>query len=346
MTQLLTGIQQVGIGVSNAPEAFAWYRHVFGVDVQVFDDVAEAKLMTRYTGAEVHKRRAILALNLNGGGGFEIWQYVSRTPKPANFAFGLGDLGINAIKIKSRDVAKAHAQLQQKDVENISALQKAPDGRLSFWVFDPYGNRFQVTEGDSWFANEGNIGGVTGVCIGVSDIEKQFKLYQEVLGFETIVYDKSGVFEDLDNISCRRVLLRKPQKNEGAFSKLTGAVEVELIQLNTTKPVKIFENRFWGDLGFIHVCFDVNDMDKLKAKCESAGYDFTVDSANAFDMGDAAGRFAYIEDADGTWIEFVQTFKVPVVKKWGWFINLSKRKTTKPLPDWMLKALRFNRIKS
>ena len=31
-------------------------------------------------------------------------------------------------------------------------------------------------------------------------------------------------------------------------------------------------------------------------------------------MGDAAGQFAYIEDPDGTLIEFVETHKVPLVK--------------------------------
>lgn len=62
-------------------------------------------------------------------------------------------------------------------------------------------------------------------------------------------------------------------------------------------------------------------------------------------MGDAAGQFAYIEDPDGTLIEFVETHKVPVVKKLGLSINLKNRNPEKPLPGWMLKMLRFGRVK-
>ena len=86
-------------------------------------------------------------------------------------------------------------------------------------------------------------------------------------------------------------------------------------------------------------------MDSLKAKCEAAGYPFTVDSANTFDMGEASGRFAYIEDPDGALIEFVEAHKVPVLKKLGWYIHLKKRKQGAYLPNWMIKAMKFNRVK-
>ena len=50
MHQFLSGIQQVGIGVSNAPAAMHTYKHLFGMDVLIFDDEAKAALMTQYTG--------------------------------------------------------------------------------------------------------------------------------------------------------------------------------------------------------------------------------------------------------------------------------------------------------
>ena len=75
------------------------------------------------------------------------------------------------------------------------------------------------------------------------------------------------------------------------------------------------------------------------------GHPFTIDGGENFDMGEAAGHFSYIEDPDGALIEFVQTKKVPIMKKLGWYLDLRKRDTSKPLPDWMLKALKFNRVK-
>jgi hypothetical protein len=62
-------------------------------------------------------------------------------------------------------------------------------------------------------------------------------------------------------------------------------------------------------------------------------------------MGEAAGHFSYIEDPDGTLIEFVETHKVPVIKKLGWYLNLKKRNPNKALPNWMVSTLSFNRVK-
>ncbi len=129
------------------------------------------------------------------------------------------------------------------------------------------------------------------------------------------------------------------------FNPLLGKNQIELIQPLEKKGRKIFADRFWGDLGFIHLCFDVRNMEGLKEKADKLGFGFTVDSANSFDMGKAAGRFSYIEDPDGALIEFVETHKLPIVEKWGWFIDLTKRKEGKSLPSWLLNCFRFNRVK-
>jgi hypothetical protein len=151
-------------------------------------------------------------------------------------------------------------------------------------------------------------------------------------------------------VKLRRVLLRRSEAPTGPFSNLMGSSEIELISSGNKNERKIFEGRFWGDPGFIHLCFDIRGMDNLKEYCLGKGVPFTVDSkagldGNIFDMGEAAGNFSYIEDPDGTLIEFVETLKVPIMKKIGWYLNMSKRDPHKKLPDWMLKTLRFSRVK-
>jgi hypothetical protein len=94
-------------------------------------------------------------------------------------------------------------------------------------------------------------------------------------------------------------------------------------------------------------------MNALQKRCATLGFPFTVNSAlgqktdaeESFEMGDAAGHFAYIEDPDGYLIEFVETHKIPIIKKLGIYLNLRKRDPEKPLPDWILKLLRFARVK-
>ena len=67
-------------------------------------------------------------------------------------------------------------------------------------------------------------------------------------------------------------------------------------------------------------------MATLKSKIQAKGYQFTIDSEKSFGMESAAGRFAYLEDPDGTLIELVETHKLPILKKVGWFLDLQKRK--------------------
>jgi hypothetical protein len=95
----------------------------------------------------------------------------------------------------------------------------------------------------------------------------------------------------------------------------------------------------------------MNGIDNLRSFCENKGFPFTVDTkksqeGNSFDMGEAAGYFAYIQDPDGTLIEFVETHKVPILKKIGWYLDLRKRDPNKSLPEWILKTLRFSRVKN
>ncbi len=354
-TIYISGIQQIGIGVSNVHEAWKWYRENFGVDIRVFEESAVAGFMLPYTGGVTQSRHAALAVNLQGGGGFEIWQYTGRTPLPATFEIQLGDLGIFSAKIKAKNIKKTYDAFTSKKLD-ITPMLKGPDGKDTFFVRDPYKNLFQIVEGTGWFREEKKLTGASyGAIIGVSDIEKARKLYSDILGFDKLIYDREGKFEDFVGLpggkgSFRRVLLASSEDWKGSFSELLGPAVIELVQAKDRQPRKIFENRYWGDLGFIHLCFDIRGMNAMKEKCTKLGFPFTVDSeastkGEIFDMGEAAGNFSYIEDPDGTLVEFVETHKVPIAKKFGFYLNLSKRDPRKSLPRWMISAMRVSRVK-
>lgn len=354
MEKIICGIQQMGIGVPDVQEIWKWYRKMFGVDVRIFEEAAEAPYMTRYTGDVVQSRTATLAMSMNGGGGFEIWQYTSRPTEKANFDIQLGDLGTYACRIKSRNIEKTYQHIKSNGGDVLGEISTTPNGEKHFFVKDPNGNIFDIVEGRGWFSDTGHpsmCGGVAGALIGVSNIENSLKLYKDLLGYETVDYDETGTFEGFDPLpggrnTFRRVLLSHKTERQGPFSKLLGPTQIELIEVKDREPVQIFKDRFWGDWGFIHLCFDVKGMDTLQKECEAAGFPFTVDSGSTFDMGEAGGRFSYIEDPDGNWIEFVETHKVPIMKKLGWYLDLRKKDAKKRLPDWMLKTMSIgNRLK-
>ncbi len=352
MSYNISGIQQIGVGVADIEAAWAWYRKYFGMDVPVFREAAEAALMARYTGGEVHSRDAVLALNLQGGSGMEIWQFTSRTPNGPFRDAQLGDTGIFAARIKTPDVHEARRALDRFDDIDVGAVARDPAGHTHFVMRDLAGNHFDVVESDSWFARGRHFtGGPSGCLMGVSSIDFVIPLYSEILGYDRVDFDETGTFDDLQfypggSGNFRRVLLSHTKERSGPFSPLFGSSQIELIQAVDRTPGKLFDGRYWGDLGFIHLCFDVNGMDALESACEQLGYAFTVDSKESFDMGEAAGRFSYIEDPDGTLIEFVETHRVPILKKVGWYLDLRKRPATKPLPRWMIKSLAMSRVGS
>ena len=51
------------------------------------------------------------------------------------------------------------------------------------------------------------------------------------------------------------------------------------------------------------------------------------------------------QSSDGTLIEFVETHKLPIIAKLGWYMNLKGRPHHKSLPNWMINTMSFNRIK-
>ncbi len=359
MKHIISGIQQIGIGVEDVKESWKWYREILGFDIPVVDAPGTAEKMLKYTGGQPQERHAVIAVNIQGGGGLEIWQYLTRKPKQADFEIQAGDLGVFATKIKSYNVEKAFSYLKEKNVKLLSSPEKDPKGNKHFFFEDPYGNVFQMVENAYIFKKSQALsGGVFGALIGVTDIDKSIRFYSDILGYDTIEYHENGVFKDFSGLKrgdkkFDRVLLSHSKPREGTFSRLLGDSQIELIKVHGSEVKKIYEDRFWGDPGFIQICFDVRNMGAMKEHCAKNGYPFTVDSnpeiyengGKIFDMGEASGHFTYTEDPDGTLIELVETHKIPIIKKLGIDLNLMKRKPEKALPDWMLKTLAWNRVK-
>ena len=350
MKKNICGIQQIGIGLKDAKEAWKWCRVAFGMDINVFEDTATAKLMLPYTNGKQYNRYAVLAMNMEGGGGIEIWQHKEMTPKPPVFDVRLGDCGIFICKMKCRDIQKAFNQHQAMGMTILGTLTSDPQGRLHYYLSDPYNNIFEVIEDHIYYRKQKSItGGVAGAVIGVTDIDRSKKVYADILEYNEIVYDKTGRFEDFAELpggdeNYRRTLL-KHEPRTGPFSKLLGPTQIELIQPLDRQAGKIYQDRIWGELGYIHLCFDIIGMDSLEEECTATGFPFTVNSVNSFDMGDAAGHFSYISDPDNTPIEFVETHRLPILKKIGWYMNLKGRDPGKSLPDWMINTLVFSRVK-
>lgn len=351
MDTVICGLQQIGVGVTDVKEAYNWYIKAFGMDIMICDARGVAERMLPYTGGKPRPRRAILAVNLQGGGGMEVWEPKNEIhPAPETV---LGDLGINMGRIKAADIQKAYSHLKSVDGAQLPGeVGTAPDGQRHFFVKDPFGNLFDVVEDGYIFAKTGfPTGGSDGAMIGVSDMNASVDYYTRLLGLDVKVCDETGIFEDLQCIPggegrFRRVRLSRSQYGEGPLGRVYGTYSLELVQALDRTPKALFEGRWWGDPGFIQICLDVRNMEGIRARVQSLGGDFVCDGGDDFTMGDADGHFTYAVDPDGTMIEFVETNRIPVAKKFGIFVNLRGRDPHKNLPSMLLKALRLLKVKS
>ena len=346
--KVICGIQQVGIGVSDFVEAWKWYYDQFGFKIKIVDDEGVAERMLPYTGGKPQPRRSGIVLNIRGGGGFEIWQPKGRELNYLKEPVRIGDLGILIAKVKTSNIERVYNTYINNGIDIISEILFSPTGQKHFFMHDPYGNLFQVEQDDYEFIDEDLLtGGANGAIIGVSDMDRSLPFYTKLLNYDKVVLDETKVFTDLQALpggeqKVRRVILERSKPIEGPLSGIMGTSHLELIQAETSGK-KLYEGRYWGDPGFIHLCFDVRNMEAVKAEAEALGHPFVCDSGADFGMGEANGHFTYVEDPDGTLTEFVETFKIPIIKKIGLYLNLANKDDHKQLR--ILKLLRFAKVK-
>src|SRR5690606_27539155 len=130
-------------------------------------------------------------------------------------------------------------------------------------------------ENQSMFKNEKKLTGlVCGAVVGVPDIERAKKVYTDIIGYDVVEYvTEQKVHDDFSFVpggkdTFKRILLSHSEVREGGFGKLFGPSVIELVEVGGREPKNMFENRFWGDLGFIHLCFDMFGMDALRIACK------------------------------------------------------------------------------
>lgn len=353
MASIINGIQHLGVGVPELDASWTWYRKFFGLDIPFFNAEAPAPLMQIYTNNEIITKRAAMILNLKGGCAMEVVQPTSFKSTHAKTTFQLGDLGIYIGHIKTPNVKIAFDYFKQNNADVVGDITTTPDNIPAFYVKDPNGLLFMVIENKEWYRKEKHVtGGVVGCTIAVSSIENSMKLYADILGYNHVIYDKTSSFKDYELISegnktFRRVKLIQKNRPTGGFNQVSGTSYIELVQEISDRPKhKMYEGRLWGDVGFVHLGFDVRGMQEIGKKLEQEGFGFTCDTNNVLSMGDSTKvHCTYIEDPDGTLIEMIEVYKIPIIEKLGVNLNVEKSPLEKPLPNWLLKALRFSRIK-
>lgn len=327
--RLLYGIQQVGIGVTDILFAEKWYARVLGADIKILEDKKPASHMAPYMGGETRNKTAVILLNSHGGGGFELWQHTGRKPVPKSSAIAEGDLGINYILLHTTSLKAASRHLQSHNVNFSEAF-------MSIKFQDPFGNEIRVKQ--STLERKALFTGVKGCALGVSNLSQSIRFY------EKFGYQIANTSTQESIAGCDIVKMNSANRSRGRMGKYFGDNELILIERLDQSGSKIYQDRFWGDPGFIHLCFDVYNLPGWVTYFHHEGFPFTVLSNVDFKMGDAEGHWGYLEDPDETLIEMVETHKIPIVKELGISIDLTRRAPQKPLPGLLIKALSLKKV--
>lgn len=346
----INGIQHLGVGTPNLVQSWKWYKSHFGLDIPMFDSVAEAELMKVYTNDKVVNKRAAMIINIQGGCPIEVIELKSEKCQELPRPIELGDLGINAGIVKTNNLKNAIKGFKRLGTPLTNGEVQLPNQECAVYLTDPNSLLFQVIESNDRFWNGPHFtNGVAGCIIGVQNIEQTQAFYGK-LGYDKVVYEAEGVFDDFKGLpggehTFKRVRLTQGNAAGGGFGEATGKTWIELIQRLPNHGEFIYKDRIWGDQGFVHLGFDVKGMPGVEKEFTAIGHPFTCDSSNNLHMGKTRVHCTYIEDPDKTLIELIEVYKVPILEKWGVFLDVQKRNPLKPLPSWMLKAMRFNKIK-
>ena len=135
------------------------------------------------------------------------------------------------------------------------------------------------------------------VGITVTNLERSVAWYREVFGLEpAFALEVSGPGAERN--------LRLPPHIHRTVVMPIGNFAIELLEF---EPSRRPMDQRQDDVGYVYLCFAVDDIDAVYTRLRAAGLDFHTEPVYAGDEGQIAGsRFCIMRDPDGKTIEFVQ----------------------------------------
>ncbi len=176
----------------------------------------------------------------------------------------LDRLGVLGVKIKTDRVRRLFYDMKYEGVGIKSGLAFTPPQSESFWLRDSNGMMIQVYGHDDFLRRDSKIlsGGVSGLMIGVTDLDAAIEYYSHY-GYTDVIYRGKNVFEDLKAFNnCRRevnraILELEPRK--GGLSLFTGITHLDLIEI----VPDISSREIEPDVkGFYKFAFNVQEIEK------------------------------------------------------------------------------------
>ena len=314
---MINALQHVGQGVRDVDATFGFYKKHLGFKVKLNDLTIASKEMAAVIGS-VETMRMMMAVNAKGGGIIELIEHKSKPIKPFPEEGGYGDYGVLEVGYGVDDIEKVVADLEANGARFLTPVcdLELEHGRRWRYAYlrDPDGLPLQLTEDLSPGkpgAARPEVRGVTHVGIGVSDLDRSKKFYGSALGFDRVLYECDRRIPEMDAVTgdtrpMRMAILERSAPASGPLAKLLPRGVVKIFEVPGRKGKHLYDGRCWGDIGCMEVCLDVSDLMATVASMQKQGIEIYLPPVK-INMGSGSrGLVAYIQDPDGTTIEFVE----------------------------------------
>lgn len=300
----LTGLDHIGIGVSDPDASLSFYAELGFTDV-AFDYEGPLPGLEKVSGHEHTEARVMLLRTRNptvlGRASVKLVHLTDRRPPPAPDGMAWGEPGVCEVAMHVRDQADFYRGLVARGATGLMEPNEAdlPPYQthcgLSY-VADPDGTKIELIEWSTleagWPVDPGPQG-VNHVAFGVRDIDATREFYRD-LGFTGQLFESDGYFEPMHPWftrtppSMRMMLLTSP---------FGGALEP--VQHTPQSPDMRGE---WGHLGTFEFGIGARNLDLAVEHLVALGVELLGDPVT-IDLGDGATwRYAYFSEPDGSYV--------------------------------------------
>ncbi len=301
----LTGLDHIGIGVSDMAASLAFYAELGFTDV-AFDYTGPLPGLKSVTGFDDTEARVVYLRTANptvlGRASVKLVQTTSRTPPAMPEGQAWGEPGICEVCVHVHGqadffrnlVARGHTGLMEPNEADLPPYETHCG--LSY-VADPDGAKIELIEWSTleagWPHPDGPHG-VNHVAFGVADIERTRQFYAG-LGFTGQLFESDGYFEPMHPWFHPRTPPR--QKMTLLTSPLGGALEP--VQHFPPSPDMRGE---WGHLGTYEFAVGSRCLEVALDHLDRSGIPLVGEPAT-IDLGDGATwRYAYFRDPDDLYV--------------------------------------------
>ena len=134
------------------------------------------------------------------------------------------------------------------------------------------------------------------VGITVSNLERAVDWYRTAFGLEP------GLVLEVSGPGGSDILRMPPHIHKAALLPV-GNFAIELLEFT---PTRRQNDSRQDDVGYVYICFEVDDLDAVHARMTAAGYDFHTEPQMGEEGQIEGSKFCVMRDPDGKTIEFIQ----------------------------------------